>query len=395
MKKSVQACAVVAGVAVLAACNTTGGEPVAASSSGAPAASSPASTRASAGPTVPVPAGLDFGAYPSRARTITTSENRSWVVEGNRMGDEALIQANEVDPRLIIGGAGLRSFPVLDGDGLRSRVPDATATAFHENTMRVGMTTTRGDALDKPTVAVRIGLYRFDSPEAAKKAVDAIRTATASARKVRVTADGAPDVVATEFKPGTVDAYVAQGAFVVNVSGTGPTTDQGAQFVTKAYGLELPKLKAFTPTPVDRIRTLDLDRDGILSRTLPAAGELDPTAQENWYTWNGQLHRIQDITKTETYLAAGIDLIGNTGSGSVVYRTRDAAAATTMVQTIAGKNPAVAGIPQLPSVKCMTGGDLTYCWIPVGRYVASVYDTNAALARQKAAAQFSILATTP
>ena len=91
----------------------------------------------------------------------------------------------------------------------------------------------------------------------------------------------------------------------------------------------------------------------------------------------------------------GIDLFGNTGSGSIVHRTRDAAAATAMVQTIAGKNPAVAGIPQLPTVKCMTGGELTYCWIPVGRYVASVYDSNASVARQKAAAQFSILATTP
>lgn len=395
MKKSVLSAAVIGGAALLAACNTTGGEPVAAPSSGSPAVSSSAAPGAPAGTTVPVPAGLDYGAYPTKARTITASENRSWVAEGNRMGDEALIQANEVDPRLIIGGAGLRSYPVLVGDGLRSRVPDATARAFQANKMRVGMTTTRGDALDKPTVAVRIGLYRFETPDAAKAALDAIRTATASAPKVRVTVDGAPDVLASEFKPGTVDAYVVQGPFVVNVSGTGPTTDQGAQFVTKAYGLELPKLKAFTPTAVDQIRKLDLDKDGILSRTLPAPDAQDPTLFENWYTWNGQLHRIQDITRTETYLAAGIDLIGNTGAGSVVYRTRDAAAATTMVQTAAAKNPAVPGIPQLPSVKCMTGGSLTYCWVPFGRYVGSVQDSNAALARQKAAAQFSILATTP
>ncbi len=397
MRKSVLSAAVVGGAALLAACSTTAGEPVAGPSSGAPAVSSSAARPAPTGTTVPVPAGLDVGGNPTEARTITATENRSWVAEGNRMGDEALIQVNEVDSRLIIGGAGLRSFPVLDGDGLRTRVPDATATAFHENKMRVGMTTTRGDALDKPTVAVRIGLYRFDTPDAATKAVAAIRLATtaARARAVPVTVDGAPDVVATEFKPGTVDAYLAQGPFVVNVSGTGPTTDQGAQFVTKAFSLELPKLKAFQPTALDAIRKLDVDKDGILSRTLPASDTQDPTVQENWYTWNGQLHRIQDITKTETYLAAGIDLIGNTGSGSVVYRTRDTAAATTMVSTIAGKNPVVAGVPQLPSVKCMSGGNLRYCWIPVGRYVASVYDSNAALARQKAAAQFSILATTP
>ncbi|NMD55132.1 MULTISPECIES: hypothetical protein [Tsukamurella] len=143
MKKSALPAAVVIGAALLAACSTTSGEPVAAPSSSASVTSSSAAASTAPAATVPVPAGLDFGAYPTRARTITASENRSWVVEGNRMGDEALIQANEVDPRLIIGGGGLRSFPVLDGDGLRSRVPDATATAFHANKMRVGMTTTR------------------------------------------------------------------------------------------------------------------------------------------------------------------------------------------------------------------------------------------------------------
>ncbi|CAM3812933.1 DUF7373 family lipoprotein [Tsukamurella ocularis] len=393
MKKPVLSAAVVAGAALLAACNTTGGDPVASPSSGAAAASSSAAPRTSSGPTVPVPAGLDYGGFPAQARAITTSENRSWVVEGNRMGDEALIQANEVDPRLIIGGVGLRSYPVLVGDGLRTRVPDATARAFQSNKMRVGMTTTRGDAFDKPTIAVRIGLYRFETPDAAKQAVADIRASTTSAPKVRIAVDGAPDVLASEFKPGTVDAYVAQGPFVVNVSGTGPTTEQGARFVTKAYELELAKLKGFAPTAVAQIRTLDLDKDGILSRTLPGSGSDDPTLFENWYTWPGQLHRLQDISKTDTYRAAGIDLVGS--AGSVVYRTRDAAAATTMTRTAAAKNPAVPGIPQLPSVTCMTGGDLTFCWVPVGRYLGQVYDANAAVARQKAAAQFAILATTP
>lgn len=391
MKKSILSAALVGGTALLAACSTTAGDPVAGPSSASTTASVAAGT--SAGPAVQVPAGLDTGAYPTKARTITVSANRSWVAEGNRMGDEALIQANEVDPRLTIGGASLRSYPIVEAAGLNTRVPDATAAAFAANGFRVGMTTTRGDALKNPGVAVRIGLYRFDSAEAAKKAIDAVRSATAGARPVAITVDGAPDVLASEFKPGTVDSYVAQGAIVVNVSGTGPSTDQGAQFVTKALGLELPKLKGFTPTPVDKIQTVDIDKDGIVSRTLPQPDSSDASLFENWYDLAGYKHRVQDIGNLTTVTAAGIDLVGQ--AGSVVYRTRDAAAATTMVQTVASKNPAVAGIPQLPSVKCMTGGDRTYCWIPVGRYVASVDDTDAGLARQKAAAQFTILATTP
>jgi len=393
MKKSILSAAVVGAAALLAACGTTGGEPVAAPSSATSAPSGPSAPSTSAGPTVAVPAGLDTAAYPTKSRSITVSANRSWVAEGNRMGDEALIQVNEVDPRLTIGGASLRSYPIVEAAGLNTRVPDATAAAFAANGFRVGMTTTRGDALKNPGVAVRIGLYRFDTAEAAKKAVDAVRTATAQARPITVTVDGAPDVLASEFKPGTVDAYVAQGAIVVNVSGTGPSTDQGAQFVTKALGLELPKLKGFTPTPVDKIQTIDVDKDGILSRTLPQPDSSDAALFENWYDMAGYKHRVQDISNLTTVTAAGIDLVGQ--AGSVVYRTRDAAAATTMVQTAASKNPAVAGIPQLPTVKCMTGGARTYCWVPVGRYVGSVDDTDAGVARQKAAAQFSILATTP
>lgn len=389
MKKSVLSVALVGGAALLAACGTTGGDPVAAPSS----APSSAASSAPANPTVPVPAGLDVGGYPTKARTITVSAQRSWVAEGNRMGDEALIQADEVDPRLTMGGAALRSYPIVETAGLNTRVPDATAAAFGANDFRVGMTTTRGDALKDPNVAVRIGLYRFDTDEAAKKAAEAVRTATAGARPVKVTVDGAPEVIASEFKPGTVDAYVVQGPFVVNVSGTGPSTDQGAQFVTKALGLELPKLKGFTPTPVGKIQTLDIDKDGILSRTLPQSNQAEAALFENWYDLAGYKHRVADISNLGTITAAGVDLVGQ--AGSVVYRTRDAAAATTMVQTAASKNPAVAGIPQLPAVKCMSGGDRTYCWMPVGRYVASVDDTNAVVARQKAAAQFSILATTP
>ncbi|CAM3980663.1 hypothetical protein TSST111916_16820 [Tsukamurella strandjordii] len=383
MKKSVLPVLVVSTAALLGACGTTvSGQPTT-----APSASSAAAT-------VKVPAGLDTGTYPTTAKPQPpASTDTAWVVEGNRMGDEALIQANEVDPRLIIGGAGLRSFPVLRGTQLSERVPDATYKAFSSNNMRVGMTTTRGDKLEAPSVAVRIGLYRFDTPQDATKAVEAIRRATTAQRQVPIT--GTPNVLASEFKPGTVDSYLAEGAFVINVSGTGPTTDEGATFVNKAFQLELPKVKGFKPTPSSQVPSLPSDEDGILSRTLPLSGtEPNPELRIGYYDLNGLLHRIPDISKAATYKDAGVDLVGQ--ASNVVYRTRSEKAATDFVKALAARDQPIAGIPALPSVTC-TNQPTTkvfWCFVPVGRYVSTVSDANEAVAKQKASAQFSVLATT-
>lgn len=380
--------ALLAGAALLAACSTsTGGEATTATS--APSSA----TAPSAGPTVTVPAGLDTGTFSTTARTVEANARSTWVAEGNRMGDEALIQTTEVDPRLTIGGAALRSFPVVPldvlNDGVRSRVPDATADVFVANDFRVGMSTTRGDKLENPTVALRIGVYRFDSPQIALKVVEGIRAKTTAARAITIT--GTDKVLASEFKPGTVDSYVAEGPFVVNISGTGATTEDGAQLVAKAYPLELAKVKAFKPTSVEGVQRLSVDRDGIVGRTLPVDSSVRyPELQSGAFNLNGLLHRIADITREGTYKDAGVDLVGQ--GGSVVYRTRDAAGATSMVTNAAAKNPTVAGIPQLPDVKCMSAGGLTSCWLSVGRYAAAVNDKDAAVARQKAAAQYTILA---
>ncbi|WP_019200644.1 hypothetical protein [Tsukamurella sp. 1534] len=380
MKKSILPALLMSG-AVLAGCGTNvSGEATVAGSS------SP-----SAGPTVTVPAGLDTGTYPTEPRTIpAATSDVSWVAEGNRMAD-ALIQVNEVDPRMTIGGAALRSFPVLTGIQLNQRVPDATYKAFSDNQMRVGMTTTRGDKLENPSVAVRIGLYRFDNPQNALKAVEAIRQATKAAPSVTVT--GAQKVVAGEFKKGTVDSYLAEGEFVVNISGTGPTTEQATTFVNKAYELELPKLRSFSPTPAAQVPTLTSDKYGLLARTLPlGSDEQNPQLVSGYFGLDGLLHRIADITKGGRYRDAGIDLVAT--ANSVVYRTKDDQAATALAKSLAAEDPAVAPIAALPSVTCGNDTDarLYRCYVPVGRYLGTVSDKSEGVAKQKGAAQFAILA---
>lgn len=384
MKKTVLPALVVTGAALLAACGTTvTGQPT------VDASASP-STQA-------VPAGLDVGSFPTTPRSVPSpSLDNAWVLEGSRMG-EALIQVNEIDPRLTIGGAGLRSYPVLKGSQLSSRVPDATASAFTAVDMKVGMTTTRGDDFDKPKLATRIGLYRFGTPDDAKKAFDRVKTSQQGMRAVPITS--VPGVIAAEFKPGTVDSYLVEGPFVINISGTGATTDEGAKFVSKGYELELPKVKSFSPTPTGSIQSLPADNDRILARTLyQNSSSLTESLANVYYGLPTLLHKIRDISKADQYRNAGVDLVGE--GAAIVYRTSSADAAKKLADWLGtpSEGTSTAASPTgLPQAKCLSRPKLNnyFCSVPVGRFTATAGTDSLAESQQKIAAQYALLAKNP
>ncbi|GAB3132599.1 hypothetical protein GCM10027289_21040 [Tsukamurella serpentis] len=389
MNRPILSAAALGLAALLTGCSTTAGEPVN-TPSGAPSGGSPAGT------THAVPAGLDTGGYPTTAVPVPAPTPESaWVMEGNRMAD-ALIQVNQVDPRMVIGGAALRSFPVLSGNQLRTRVPDATAEVFQRSGMRVGMTTTRGDTLESPRIAMRIGLYRFGTPEAATKAFEAVKVATARLRPIPVT--GTDGVSAAEFKPGTVDSYRAEGPFVINISGTDSTTAAAAQLVAKGYEQQLPQLRKFTPTPDAEIGRLATDVNGALGRTLPQ--DSDTEKQElstGAFGIDGVLHRISDIRSADVYRAAGVDSAAQ--RGSVVYRTSDESAAQTLAAELAKSTPTRAqpkapSPAQLPQSPCYQRSDskVFACVVVVGRWVGTANGSSLIEAQRKASAQYVILA---
>lgn len=385
MKKTLLPALVVGSVALIAGCSTT--------------VTGNASDSAGNSPGPVVPSGLNVGQLPTTTRAVPApSTENAWIIEGNRMA-EALIQVNEVDPRLKMGGAGLRSFPVLRGTQLDERVPDATATAFSNNDMRVGMTTTRGDRFDDPKVAVRIGLYRFDTPDGATKALEAVRAATRSQRAIPIA--GTTGVLAGEFKAGTVDGYRTEGPFVINVSGTAPTTDEAAKFVAKAFELQVPKTASFTPTPAASIQSLPGDKDGILARTLVQESASLSSLSNAYYGLPALLHRIRDISDEPMYRAAGIDLVGE--GAAIVYRTRDEAAARTMVSTMVSTsraNPlhkAAASPDALPQAQCTERPESSSfnCVVSVGRWATTTGGADLGDAQQAISAQYAILAKNP
>ncbi len=393
MKKTVLPALVAGTAALLTACSTTvTGQ--ATDSAGNTAGASVAPS------TIAVPAGLDVGANPTTTRALAPLDDKSgWVAEGNRMAD-ALIQVNEVDKRMRIGGVGLRSYPVIEGGQLSGRVPDSTAVTFATYNMKVGMTTTRGDAFDDPTIAMRIGLYRFGSPDDATKAFESIqrRTERNGQSEVKLTGPNTDGTTASEFKPGTVDSYRVEGPFVINISGTSSSTAEATKLVAKGYELEVPKLKSFTPTPVGQVASLPKDIEGTLSRTIPSTVTGYAASVANGvYGMNGLLHRIRDIDDAGVYSKAGIDAVAQ--GETVVYRTRDAAAAAQLVTDLAAINTRLGkrvGSPaQLPGMICVERPGNINCAVSAGRWVTTAGGDTLQQAQQRASAQYTILAQHP
>lgn len=371
--------AALVGTVVLGACGT--------------AATQTASTSSSAAPvSVTLPPSASVGTYQTTAPVVPPLNSQAaWVAEGNRMGD-ALILLNEVDKRLTMGGAGLRSYPVIEAMQLTSRLPDDAVYTFDDKNMRAGMTTTRGDKLDDPSVAVRVGLYRFDTPDVAKAVVADIAKKRAGLPKVAVPT--ARDAVAAVFKPGTIDTYLAVGSTVLNVSGTAPSNDEAASLVAKTYELELPKAQAFKPTPVSSVQQLPSNPDGIVGLNLPKNDtSYNAELSRGYFSLQGLLHRIADLGGADNYRKAGVDLVSQ--GGTVLYRTRDEVAARQLRTALysASQMTPQAAPPGMPEITCVlrTTDKFYKCAVVVGRYFAEASSEGLLDAQRAATAEYLIL----
>lgn len=378
------------GLTVAACGSSTGGEAVTASPSAAPSS-----------PTVTIPAGLNTGSFGTTPYAPKSGDyNTAWVAEGNRMG-EYIVSPTTIDSTLTMGGAGLAGFPVINAVSLSQYVPDGTAAVFLTQGMKVGNTATRGTTFADPSRALRIGLYRFDGDATATTVLDRITTRTNDMPKVTV--PGTSGVSATEFKPGTVDSYLAVGQIVINISGTAPTTAEATELVAKAYPKQIDELKKFTPTPAADILKAPVDIDGMLARTLDAKST-DPEhyLQVGVIGINGLAIRVANTANMQRYRDAGVDLVST--NGGTLYRTKDANAATKLlgqVSTNTDRGYVAAGpVPQLPTSACVKDpkGTDDYqfrCFITNGRYLADLTGATLETAQQKAAAQWVILAKNP
>ncbi|SEB95802.1 Uncharacterised protein (plasmid) [Tsukamurella tyrosinosolvens] len=352
-------------------------------------ATAPASISSSS----PIPSGLDTGDFPTEPATVLQGDgDTAWITEGSRML-AAIVLPSDVDPALVAEVAGQEAAPALTTSDVTS-VPDALRSPLTR--MKVGVALSRADRPQGAEKELRIGLYRFDDSSIARQVLDS--EAFEQRPLPRVTLAGVGEGAAAETTPGTVDAFVAFGPLVVHIHARAKDTASAAVLAERAVARQMPVLRVFTPTPVERIGALPVDEPGVLRRTVWMTGAPDVAIR-----WIGAMtmpmyeRRVGDPAGVEKLRAAGVDAVGwNIGR---LYRARDEAAARGL-RPDPSRNPAitaVGGVPQLgDAVACYSqqAGD-PFCDVVVGRYFARIPAGSLTFAREAAAAQWVILTRNP
>ncbi|MGW6423830.1 DUF7373 family lipoprotein [Nocardia sp. NPDC055053] len=207
----------------------------------------------------------------------------------------------------------------------------------------------------------------------------------------------------------TLRAYHAVGEMLISIQIYDPVSrpfDQvdNTNIVRKYLDQQIALLKQYTATPIADLDKLPLDTEGLLSKTLPRDKPHSGAAVYPAHVALALTERPAALSSA--FADTGVDYVAI--NGATVYRARDDAAATRLVAAL--RNGAFDSVglvdaeapAHLPVAHCydldpnltMTGVNNPRCIAPVGRYVISVAGTNLQEVRQRAAAQYKLLATT-
>lgn len=252
--------------------------------------------------------------------------------------------------------------------------------------------------------------------QAAAEQTEATDFAVAADHNVRVTLDKQPNAKA-HWRPGipSMSATLASGLYVVTifVQQPKPELDGLKSLAEKVFAAQLPLLDKLPPLSEREILRLDYDPDGMIRRTLHPTGYASPDASDEiTRTPRGYLHYAEDQAAWKNMLdGSGVDRIANTKKGALLFRARDAAAATTLWSGINGITPGSDDKPMgVPGVSCAEkpaqnpndrstwsldawNHDHSFvCTLHYDRYVARVAGSQLADVHLRAAAQYALLA---
>lgn len=378
-------------VAVLAGCSTT-------------VAGSAAKT------TVPAPAGavdlalLDAGNYPTKPRPpLGTAGNtdKGALLEGARLANN-VVGPWQLDPTLIANthaGEGPGNFAAAFS------VATAQAAVAHQ-LLAVFKSNRTNAAGDRDLINA---VMRFPSPQDAAAAAADMTAASTHSEVLGDPIDRDP--IPIPRYPATsglvhfwdtlgkwsVEAFTAHGPYVLSqYSGSTQSAEAATELIAATLDKQGPLIDAFQPTPIDQLKDLPIDPDGLLARTLPldkgAGSVYGPTAQ---------LHFDNDPIKTKAFFDdAHLQQVA--GARVQVYQTPDGASAKKIVDGFAaetaqhGFGPA-AGVKGLPDAKCLTQKGTSamdtsfYCVAVVDRFAVEVSATQERDAHQLISAQYLML----
>lgn len=371
---------------------------------------------------------FDVGPYSVQPLEVPaeTSEKHGRTLESARM-TEALIDPVEADPALDkpTGTTALAALPTPAKVTTLLAAP--VRAVLERNDMlsaaAVGGTDVtsgpRGPVVGESRV-LTVLVTRFADAATALRAARDMDAADAAVNpeNIAVTIPEYPAALA-HWRPNvpTLAVTLPTDFYVISllIGHTSPDLAALADLARKAFAAQLPRLRAFAPTPRERFVSMPLDPEGMLARMLPLAPSRWPyptvTAVNHSEIagWGGTLQpsglvfgpRAAYLYLTRPRRTATEALAFN--GFNVLARYPDAAAArasydrSKRVQFESGlkETPGPAGVAD---VFCTENpapdklGVIKYtCWVLHGRYVATLFARESKSAQQRAAAQHGLL----
>ena len=338
-------------------------------------------------------------------------------IDARRMADN-VVGPWEVDPQMVVPGES-RALVITDATALSTILPAAVADTVKAHNLLYGFAS---DRLDPDQWRLLNAVLRFPDASAAAAAAADLAGAVAGLSPVDhpVPIPGHPDARATTYsynlnvapdQPVTVYSFTPHGQYVLSQLAFAPQQDGAVAAIAATLDAQVPRIDQFVPTDPAQFTTLAVDPSGLFSHTMSPPTFPDPpstrplSTKAGTYLPRATLHFQDDpIATAPLFTAAGLQAM--TYNHTVVYRVRDAAAATKLVDDLADVTARVEvaahpvnAVDFLLGSRCvqsevdptMSNGSVFYCFAALNNSVISVHNASDTGARQETAAQYKML----
>ncbi|MGW4631686.1 DUF7373 family lipoprotein [Nocardia sp. NPDC004415] len=381
---------------------------------------------------------LEVGKYPTEPLddyySFAHSVRSGTTLAISRLADHMVI-GTDVDPRLRFG-TGIQE--VAKPRDITESMAEPSEAVAERNKMQFGFISGSSDVqpvafqkVPETATLVTVTVLQFPSPEAASTAAaefEQVDFDINPTENQRVTIDKYPAAHA-HWRPGTptIGATAAHGNYTVTVfaATSSPDLPLLTSLVEKTYAAQFPMLDTLPPLSPEQVIRTDLDPEGMKRRVLnpiklgvPAVGGLATnrlqgflhfqTDREAAKTLYGGAN-VEYIAMGEAYsawtysLSKGIAQGFGTGSselldGSIVFRSSDEESAERLSTALVPTPDAAMTPTGLPGGRCSeqprpgSTAKLFVCAVQYRNYVGKVWSTQPEDTRQRAAAQYALLA---
>ncbi|MFI9510972.1 hypothetical protein [Nocardia sp. NPDC052566] len=352
---------------------------------------------------------LDVGNYQTRPRTIGNAKNlkQARVRESQRLSDFVALPS-EADPGYVEDQTGgIRSHLVLNRKGMGDLVINDTFNDVAKDLLAgwVNAENTGGPSGDTPRRTLSIAVLEFPDARTAAEVGPVLEhdDFTYNPDNVPVELPKYPAAKA-HWRPmvSSIGSWTMHERYVVFIKvvddTTAPDLPALVAHTQRMLDVQLPLLDKFEPTPADRLKTIPLDPDGLLGRTLPTNPAFryrpDP---DGVYTGRGGLTGLDHAT-TRFLTDGDVDRIAL--GDTLVARSRTAGGALNAWRKLEAElREDQKRMPIDPpkgirgNVVCFREPNPTYslCAFQIDRYVVQAVSSQRQDIYQKISAQYALL----